>query len=217
MQPEQNWGCISREGGGSGDMEGKKLGWKKNWRVRWKKNIEGALTALFTHAIAWRVTQASIIGVGQAKNQTLANYCQQNGLQGAWLVKMWKHMHCLSLCVFMGKYVKASELLLDLISTNILISVRSLANKFPISMFFQLCIFPNSVISLFHSFCRFLNFFLTVQFLNLILFSPNFAIFQLCDFPNSTFFLTLVAPVGGLSRCGAVGASWLLHKLLTAQ
>ena len=51
MQPEQNWGCISREGGGSGDMEGKKLGWKKIGGCA-EKNIEGALIALFTHAIA---------------------------------------------------------------------------------------------------------------------------------------------------------------------
>ena len=199
-------GVHFQRGRGKRRYGGEKVRVKKNWRVRWKKNIEGALTALFTHAIAWRVTQASIIGVGQVKNQTLSNYCQQNGLQGAWLGKMWKHMHCLSLCVFMGKYVKASELLLDLISTNILISVRSLANKFPISMFFQRCIFPNSVIShffLFHSFCRFLNFFLTVQFLNLILFSPNFAIFptlwlpEINSFPDSGGAGGRVEPVRG--------------------
>ena len=50
MQPEQKWGCISREGGGSKDIEGKKLGLQKIGGCA-DKNIEGALTAVFTRLL----------------------------------------------------------------------------------------------------------------------------------------------------------------------
>ena len=155
-------GVHFQRGRGKRRYGGEKVRVEKNWRVRWKKNIEGALTALFTHAIAWRVTQASIIGVGQAKNQTLANYCQQNGLQGAWLVKMWKHIYALSffVCIY-GEIRKSlwAALRSDQYQYTYLCSFLGEQiphiHVFPTLHFSQLCNFP------FFSFSQFLQIFST--------------------------------------------------------
>ena len=80
MHPEQKWGCTSTEGGEAQILRGKSWGQEKLEGAL--ENIERVHCLQFLPGWCMRVSQASITVVRAVENQTLANYCQQNGLQG---------------------------------------------------------------------------------------------------------------------------------------